>query len=75
MVPEETYRTLDLSLTRRSLYRLSYRGLKFMEIHFGCVCTRAAGMKPNRVLSLHGHASAYSAADQHIPLNRSRNRA
>ena len=48
LVPQATYRTRDLSLTRRLLFHLSYRG----KIHFGCTFARVAGMKPHQVLSL-----------------------
>ena len=48
MVPQATYRTRDLPLTRRLLFQLSYRG----KIHFGCAFARVAGMKPRLVPSL-----------------------
>ncbi len=47
-MPHATYRTRDLSLTRRLLSHLSYRG----KIHFGCAFARVTGLKPNQVLSL-----------------------
>ena len=48
VAPQEAIRTLDIRVTKAVLCQLSYKG----KIHFGCVCARAGGMKPRRVLSL-----------------------
>jgi hypothetical protein len=75
MVPQATYRTRDLSLTRRLLFHLSYRG----KIHFGCTFARVAGMKPHQVLSLrrragysptHGTSHASFPRLRHVVLQR-----